>query len=138
MKNFDIYKHHLEPYIKTSTTVLISGDYPSKLVETISDFLGQDTRIIFHPVSSIKPNITIDFLGFTQNFWDVSTFGLYIPFIKNLDPLLDYTTLTRRDKILDFINQTGFIHQYEDFLVMEKRPTARVISGTRHFTRASL
>lgn len=132
MKNFEIYRHHLEPYTETSTTVLISGDYPHELPRAISDFLGQDTRIIFRSQSEVRPNITLDFQGFTENFWNVSAFGLYIPFIKNLDPLLDYTTLTQRDKLLDFINQTGFIHQYEDFLVIEKRPSPRVISGTRY------
>lgn len=132
MKNFEIYRHHLEPYTGTSTTVLISGDCPHELPRAILDFLGQDTRIIFRSQSEVRPNITLDFQGFTENFWNVSAFGLYIPFIKNLDPLLDYTTLTQRDKLLDFINQTSFIHQYEDFLVIEKRPSPRVISGTRY------
>lgn len=131
MKNFEIYRQHLEPYTGTSTTVLISGDYSHELPRAISDFLGQDTRIIFRSQSGVRPNITIDFQGFTENFWNVSAFGLYIPFIKNLDPLLDYTSLIQRDKLLDFINQTSFIHQYEDFLVLEKRPSPRVISGTR-------
>lgn len=132
MKNFEIYRHHLEPFIGTSATVLISGDYSHELPGDISDFLGRDTRIIFRSESGVRPNITLDFQGFTENFWNVSALGLYIPFIKNLDPLLDYTTLTQRDKLLDFINQTGFIHQYEDFLVIEKRPSPRVISGTRY------
>jgi hypothetical protein len=133
MKNFEIYKYHLKPYTQTSSTILISGDYHHELPMTILDFLGQDTRIVFLAGSGVRPNITLDFQGFTENYWNVSAFGLYIPFIKNLDPLLDYTTLTHRDKLLDFINGTGFIHQYEDFLVIEKRPTPRVISGTRYF-----
>jgi len=132
MNNFQLYKRHLETYKDTGSTVLISGEYPGELPGKIWEILGLDTRIIFSTSSGIRPNITLDFSGFTENYWNVSTFGLYIPFIKNLDPLLDYTTLTRRDKLLDFINSAGFIHQYENFLVIEKRPSPRVISGTRY------
>lgn len=136
MQNFHIYSNHLvsyskqvSKYKKNPITILISGKYDAKLPAAIIETLGENNKIIFESQENISPNITIDFKGFTDNFWEVQPYGLYIPFIKYLSASFDYGSLTGDERFIEFVNCTGFIYQYDDFLVIEKRPTPNVMSG---------
>lgn len=136
MNSFEIYSTHLAEYYKNFDTktngpvsILVKGRVDEGLLVDIKNLLVQDILFLSQN-TDVSPNITIDFNGFSDDFWKVSAVGLYIPFIQNTDQKVDYIQYIGKDKIVDFVNCTSFIHQYKDFWVIEKRPSPGVISGS--------